>query len=249
VTATDGDPPHIPGQLSLDDATPRPRLLDLFCGAGGCSVGYARAGLEVVGVDIEPHADYPYEFHRVDALEILADRKFLACFDVVHASPPCQAYTSMSNRWRGRDTAADAWPDLIAPVRAALQRWGGPYVIENVPGARSLLRNPVLLHGGMFGLAVHRPRLFECNWPVMAYLSPSPRNPVGVYGRVPDGRRLNTRADGTEQRAAGSLEQARAAMGCEWMTDFRDVAEAVPPAYTEFLGGQLLGVLAWQSGA
>lgn len=220
-----------------------PALLDLFCGAGGCSVGYARAGFTVTGVDREPHPDYPYTFLEADALEVLADREFLAGFEVVSASPPCQAHTTMSNRHRGKGGAADAWPELIGPVRSALLAWGGYYVIENVPGARQELRQPLTLHGGMFGLRVHRPRLFESNVPLMTYLAPPPVNPVGVYGKTPDGRRLWTRADGSEQRAAASLEEARDAMGTPWMTDFRDVAEAVPPAYTEYLGGQLLDAL------
>jgi DNA (cytosine-5)-methyltransferase 1 len=149
----------------------------------------------------------------------------------------------MSNRWRGQGGAADSWPDLIGPVRDALLSWGGPYVIENVPGARGQLIDPITLHGGMFGLRVYRPRLFECNWPVMAYTAPAPINPIGVYGAKPDGRRLMTRADGSEQRAAASLAEAQDAMQTPWMTDFRDIAEAVPPAYSEYLGAQLIDYL------
>jgi len=221
----------------------KPRLLDLFCGAGGCSVGYSRAGFDVVGVDIEPHPDYPGPLIVDDALEVLDRPTYLAKFDVIHASPPCQARTTMSNRWRGQGTRADEHVNLIPEVRDALLQWGGPYVIENVPGARRDLRHPITLHGGMFGLGVHRPRLFESNAPLMAYTAPPPVNPIGVYGKAADGRRLFTRTDGTEQRAARSLEEAQTAMGCEWMTDFRDIAESIPPAMTEYIGSQLISYL------
>lgn len=220
----------------------RPRLLDLFCGAGGCSVGYHRAGFDVTGIDIERHADYPYELIIADAMAVLRDTDvsgaFLAGFDVIHASPPCQAYTTMSNRARGD------WPDLLEPVRTALVAWGGTYVIENVPGARKHMINPVTIHGGMFGLRVSRPRLFESNAPLMVYDAPAVVDPIGVYGKAHDGRRLFTRADGSNQYAAASLEQAQQAMGTPWMTDWRDIAESIPPAYTEHIGAQLIDHLA-----
>lgn len=214
----------------------RPRLLDLFCGAGGCSRGYADAGFDVSGVDIEEHSDYPYPIQVLDALEAILDG-----YDVVHASPPCQASTTMSNRWRGKSVTTDAHVNLIPVVREKLLSWGGPYVIENVPGARPSLRDPILLSGGWFGLQVERPRLFESNMP----LAPAPRkkvdNPIGVYGKL-DGRRLWTRKDGTEQRCARTLEEGRRAMGIDWM-QWHDLTEAVPPAYTEYIGRQLLEVL------
>lgn len=222
----------------------RPRLLDLFCGAGGCSVGYHRAGFDVYGVDIEPHPDYPFALAVTDAVAYLSDPKRVWLdFQAVHASPPCQAHTTMSNRWRGSGGAADAHDDLIPAVRSLLERTGLPYVIENVAGARASLRAPVTLDGGMFGLKVSRPRLFETNWPLYPAPAKAVVNPVGVYGKAPDGRRLFTRSDGSEQRAAASLEEAQQAMGCDWMTDFRDIAEAVPPAYTQWIGAQLLDQL------
>lgn len=210
-----------------------PKLLDLFSGAGGCSMGYHRAGFDVTGVDIEPHDDYPFELIVADAMTVDLDG-----YDIIHASPPCQAYTTMSNRHRGE------WPDLLEPVRDRLLSWGGAYVIENVPGARRRMRDPFTLHGGMFGLGVHRPRLFETNAPLMLYGLPPTRNPLGVYGARADGRRLWSRTDGSEQRAADSIEAAAAAMGIDWMTDWRDLAEAIPPAYTEFIGAQLIDHLA-----
>ena len=218
----------------------RPLLLDLFCGAGGCSVGYDRAGFDVVGVDIDPHPDYPYTLIVGDALDQLyrltLDSKRLVA---IHASPPCQAYTTMSNRARGD------WPDLVRPTIDALTGWaswsGGAWVVENVPGARrEMPSTSITLHGGMFGLGVDRPRLFASNVMLLAPVAPRIADPVGVYGNHPDGRRLFTRKDGTSQYAAKSLEEGCEAMGIDWMTDWRDVAEAIPPAYTEYIGEQLL---------
>jgi DNA (cytosine-5)-methyltransferase 1 len=217
-------------------------LLDLFCGAGGASVGYHRAGFDVTGVDIEPHPDYPFPLIVEDAIETLGVPRYLAKYDVIHASPPCQAYTTMSNRYRGAGGKADGRPDLLEPVRKALLSWGGLYVIENVPGARRLMRNPLMLHGGMFGLGVHRPRLFESNAMLMLYRAPSADDPLGVYGDRPDGRRLMDRADGSIQYAARGLEQARVAMGIDWM-GWDDLREAIPPAFTEFIGAQLIDAL------
>lgn len=215
-----------------------PNLLDLFSGAGGAGEGYSRAGYRVTGVDIEDHDYPPGEFIRADALDVLADTAFLARFDVIHASPPCQALTTMSVKHRGKGGRADSHANLIPPVRDALLAWGGVYVIENVPGARRYMRGPITLTGGMFGLGVDRPRLFESN----AILWPAPEkpvtDPVGVYGAM-DGRRLWTRSDGSTQRAARTLEEARAVMGIDWM-NWADLTEAIPPAYTEYVGRQLL---------
>lgn len=217
-----------------------PRLLDLFCGAGGAGMGYQRAGFDVTGVDIEAHPDSPHPVIVADALQVLTDTDFLAGFDVIHASPPCQGYTTMSNRHRGAGGKADSHQDLISWVRLGLEAWGGPYVIENVPGAARELRKPIRLRGGMFGLNVDRPRLFETNVEMpKPPLNTKPVNPVGVYGNAHDGRRLFTRKDGTIQRAAASLEEGRAAMGIDWM-NWDDLREAIPPAYTQWIGTQLL---------
>ena len=218
----------------------RPRLLDLFCGDGGAGEGYRRAGFDVVGVDIEPHA-YPCgEFIRADALEVLADAEFALGFDVVHASPPCQGYTSMSNRF---PSGRDRWPRLIAPVRELLIASGAIYVIENVTGARRELRDPVLLSGGMFGLRVHRPRLFESSLRLIGPRSQPCTDPIGVYGRAPDGQWLRKRKDGTRIYRASSIDEGRAAMGIDWMS-WPDLVEAIPPAYTEWIGAKILPVAA-----
>lgn len=207
------------------------RLLDLFCGAGGAAMGYHRAGFEVIGVDIAPQPNYPFEFHQADAL---AWDDFDG-FDAIHASPPCQAYTTMNNRH------GSASPALISKTRIKLALTGLDYIIENVVGARYELDHPYLLTGEMFGLRVYRPRLFETNFPLLVP-PPPPRqkDPVAVYGKN-DQRRLWTRGDGTILRAA-TYEDASEAMGIDWMT-WDELCEAIPPAYTELIGLQLAGQL------
>lgn len=216
-------------------ASGRPRLLDLYCGAGGAAKGYDMAGFEVVGVDLWPQDNYPFEFVRADALEVLDDLlpwQGPGHFDAIHASPPCQAYTTMNNRH------GSSSPPLIAATRDRLAASGLPWVMENVPGALAHMRSPVVLTGEMFGLRVHRPRLFESSLTLLVPPRP-PRqaDPVAVYGKN-DGRRLWTRKDGSELRCA-SLEDAREAMGIDWM-DWDELREAIPPAYTALVGTQLL---------
>ena len=213
------------------------RLLDLFCCQGGAATGYLRAGFDVVGVDLEPQPLYPFDFHQRDALDVLnryanGDHP-LGQVDAIHASPPCQGYSTMSNR-HGSDV-----PQLIDDVRWYLEQIGVPWVIENVTGARQAMISPLMLHGGQFGLRLYRPRLFESNVLLMA---PPRAKRVGdaaaVYGRVEAKPRLLwTRKDGSELRSA-TLEEAREAMGMPW-ADWQGVREAIPPAYTEWIGGQL----------
>ena len=196
----------------------KPRLLDLFCGAGGCSVGYHRAGFDVVGVDIEDHPDYPFALVRADALEVLADEAFLAGFDVIHASPPCQHYAPVT-RWRG---SSDTHPDLLPIVRQRLIDHGAPWVIENVPG--SPMRVDYLLCGSMFGLRVRRHRWFEVSHHTYALLPPC------------DHRNLLPFMHKNERAYTDAL-------GCPWMT-VKDGRDAVPPAYAQHIGEQLLAHLA-----
>lgn len=190
-------------------------------------------------MDINPQPNYPFEFWQDDALEALHDCQD---FDAVHASPPCQAYTTMNNRH------ASTSPPLIAVTRDLLLATGLPYVIENVAGARSELRSPYRLTGEMFGLRVHRPRLFETNWTMLVpWPPPRQQNPEAVYGKL-DGRRLWTRTDGTELRASSSLEVASAAMGIDWMT-WDELRESIPPHYTQFIGMQLMQVIRQEAAA
>jgi DNA (cytosine-5)-methyltransferase 1 len=215
----------------------KPRLLDLFCCAGGAGTGYSRAGFDVVGVDIKPQPNYPFPFIQTDALNL--DPKFISTFDAIHASPPCQSYSDLAKR----NGNADAWPRLIDPIRDVLVDSGLPYIIENVEGAP--LRNPIVLCGTMFkGLRVLRHRLFEANFPIL-----TPKHGIhpkvhtfdkrkSHYGKTDDMR------DFVQVTGGGNctIAAARDAMGISWMTK-NELNEAIPPAYTEFIGKQLLAYL------
>jgi DNA (cytosine-5)-methyltransferase 1 len=221
----------------IRDLASRPRLLDLFCCAGGASVGYARAGFDVVGVDIDEQPRYPFSFRRADALEVLADLDYVRTFDAVHASPPCQAYTTLKARNRHIEH-----PELVEPVRELLVASGLPFVIENTPGAP--LRDPITLCGSMFsGLGVKRHRIFESN----VHLAPpgpcdhsrgEPRYLVRNHGRDYLTRWCPVYGTGGKKAA----EQWAEAMGIDWASR-AEIAEAIPPAYTEHLGRQLLAAI------
>lgn len=203
------------------------KAIDLCCGAGGATKGLQRAGFHVTGVDIKPQPHYCGDaFIELDALDPSLD---LSGYDFKWASPPCQGYTTMSNRYPHRQAE---WPRLVEQFRGL-----GCDVIENVPG--STVRTTLLLHGGMFGLGVYRPRVFEMTFLVLAPQAKRPRCDIGVYGARPDGRRLWTRRDGTEQRAARSTQEAGSAMGIDWM-DWDGLREAIPPAYSEFIARAFL---------
>ena len=220
----------------------RARLLDLFCGAGGCSEGYARAGFEVVGVDLASQPNYPFEFYQDDALGWLYDdinqltrgKRYLGRFDAIHASPPCPVHSSM-NGWSGESTELDLIPD----TRRLLQATGLPYVIENVVGAP--LDSPVQLCGATFGLGVgdrelRRHRLFETNFPMMA----SPCSHKGQAVTVVRGAIGREWFDPQRDQRGVTLEEAKEALGVPWMETATEVCNAIPPAYTEHIGGYLL---------
>lgn len=226
----------------------RPRLLDLFCCAGGAGMGYHRAGFEVTGVDVRPQPHYPFTFVQGDALAFLEEHGHE--YDAIHASPPCQAFTQMSAKYRGKGGVADSHPDLLTPTRGLLATFSQPWIIENVQGAKHHMQATVTLHGGMFGLGVHRPRLFESNVLLLAPPGPRTAEPIGVYGHKPDARRLWTRNNGNWRtakvpkksiiRAARSVEEAQEVMGIDWMPLWDEIKEAIPPVYCEYLGRQLM---------
>jgi DNA (cytosine-5)-methyltransferase 1 len=212
----------------------KPRLLDLFCCAGGAGVGYSQAGFDVVGVYNKPQPNYPLPFIQTDALEL--DPKFIALFNVIHASPPCQAYSDLANR----NGNADEWPQLIEPVREMFIRSGLPYVIENVEG--SPLLNPVVLCGTMFPkLRVLRHRLFEVNFEMAP--PPHKKHPkVHTFDRRKSHfGKTNEWKDFVQVTGGGNctLAAAREAMGINWMTK-GEINESIPPAYTRFIGRQLM---------
>jgi DNA (cytosine-5)-methyltransferase 1 len=229
--------------MTDEDTERRPRLLDFFCGAGGAAMGYYRAGFDVVGVDINPQPHYPFEFYQADVMEILPEvaAGLWGTFDAIHASPPCQAYSTMGNRSRAEgNRRLPPAPDLLLPTWELLKATGLPYVMENVAGAKALMPNAFVLSGGMFGLKVHRPRYFVSN--VLILTPPKAKPPpdgVGVYGRDHDGRRLFNRKSNGTYRAPKTLAEAQEAMGMDW-ADWHGTKEAIPPAYTEFIGAQLL---------
>lgn len=200
-------------------------------------MGYHRAGFEVVGVDIDPQPRYPFEFIQHDALTL--DPEFLASFDAIHASPPCQSYSDLAKR----NGNADAWPRLIEPVREMLEGLGVPYIIENVEGAPLL--NPTVLCGTMFpGLRVIRHRLFESNIELTA--PPHGKHPLvfthdkrkAHYGKLDQ----NTSFVQVTGGGNSSIANAKAALGIDWMNK-RELNESIPPAYTEHLGKALMAAV------
>lgn len=209
-------------------AVSRPRLLDLFCGAGGAAMGYYRAGFEVVGVDIKPQPHYPFEFIQMDALQALdvlllwsgeissSDHAYqLRAFDAIHASPPCQLFTALN----ALGIVGGSHLNLIPETRERLESSRSLWVIENVPGAP--LINPLMLCGMMFGLPLFRHRLFEISIP---YLQPGHTH--GKWRTMRSDKRPGMPSNGERTegkvwllagRFAG-VERARIELEMQWMT-------------------------------
>lgn len=221
----------------------KPRLLDLFCGAGGAAMGYHRAGFEVVGVDIKPQPRYPFRFIQADAMTFP-----LEGFDAIHASPPCQGYSRLRHLpWlKGRE-----WPLLIDETRCRLTRQGVPWVIENVEDAPLV---GTMLCGQMFGLPVYRHRLWETSFFMLGPGHPRHRFVIG-QGRMVNDRRKGTLNAGSASGAWGTTQaivtvaggqfkkaDGERALAIDWMSK-EELAQAIPPAYTEFIGKQLMEVL------
>lgn len=200
----------------------KPRLLDLCCKAGGATRGYQLAGFHVTGVDIEPQPNYcGDEFYQADALTFL-----LKGYDVVHASPPCKFVTKTG--WAYHFGYHANHEDLLTPLRDRLTALECPWVIENVPGAP--MRPDLILCGSMFGLNVRRHRWFETNPPLEPWVLACNHSYRVVSPH------------GNPNRFKGSGKEWATGMGIDWMTS-PELSQAIPPAYTEHIGLQLMAVL------
>lgn len=208
------------------------RILDLCCGQGGASRGYADLGMDVTGVDIAAQPRYPYRFIRADALAVLADPDFIAGFDAIHASFPCQGF-KLGTLWSDK-------PDLVTPGRVALNATGLPWVMENVMEAPLDPARSITLCANTFGLRTYRHRRFEPSpgWTLVAPPHVAHRKPA------PNKRRRERWLAGDHASITGDIGTyvGPEAMGIDWM-DGNGLSEAIPPAYTRWVGQQLIDFL------
>ncbi len=214
------------------------RLLDLFCGAGGASMGYHRAGFEVVGVDIKAQRHYPFPFLLHDALTLPIE--FLQSFDAIHASPPCQKFSVASIR---HIKSGKKYPDCLTPTRNQLRASRQPWVIENVLGAP--MSRMLILCGLMFDLKVFRHRAFESSVLLIGLDHPShtgKRIGFGYFSIAGGSGRWKSWGKVYRNVSKGTIREWQDAMGIGWMTG-AEIKEAIPPAYTEFIGRQLMKYL------
>ncbi len=195
-------------------------------------MGYHKAGFEVTGVDLKHGKRYPFQYLRWDVMQMSVEE--LRQYDFIHASPPCQTYSITRNLRIAQGKQTNKL-DLIEPVREMLIASGKPYVIENVMGAP--LRNAITVCGSAFGLKVRRHRLFESNLSLIGTQCDhrTQGRPVGIYGSMKD----EIPGGG---RTAHSMDEAKAAMGIDWMI-WSELVEAIPPAYTHYLGKQIKELL------
>ena len=226
------------------------RILDLFCKAGGAAKGYSDAGFEVVGVDIVEQPNYPFTFVQMDAIEFLKTQD-LSQFDAIHASPPCQAHSKCQHLSSARNNGQYGnHQDFISETRTLLEQIGKPYIIENVEGAP--LKNAISLYGSQFeNLYTQRRRLFESNIPLklpekkmQRHKTPTAGNGIGEDGWISICGSGGVRGMNAKQIV---LYWGFALGGIDWMTR-EELAEAIPPKYTEFLGKQLINHIKTQEG-
>jgi DNA (cytosine-5)-methyltransferase 1 len=220
------------------------KLLDLFCGAGGASKGYADAGFEVTGIDLKHGKRYNYNYIKGNVRDYL-NIEYLQQFDVIHASPPCQTHSVTKHLRNAQGRTSTKKIDMIDEVRKALLLSGKPYIIENTPKAP--LINPVLVCGSYFNLKVRRHRIFESNLELKGTICnhKAQGKPIGVYGII------NDTAKGIDKKTgklviggstAKDIKEGRKAMGIDWMI-WSELVEAIPPHYTEFLGKQIINII------
>lgn len=221
------------------------KLLDLFAGGGGAAKGYHDAGFEVTGVDIVDRPNYPYEFIKADAMEIMKNVDFLRQYDIVHASCPCQAYSRLKYLSGNVEKWESEHVDLIGATRDLLNKAGVLFVLENVQGAP--LINPITLYGSQFpNMYTQRPRLFESNIPLREPDAPVVRHKTLKLGEGPAEDGYITVAGKRPPKGMNEIQAKLyygfALGGIDWMT-LEELTQAIPPSYTFFIGKQLIDYL------